>query len=521
MQGWDMASHARMKCKSCVFRLFLPDPILAITAPIRSPQANGIDVNVAAENKAGDRPLARRPDTARVLASLSLCVLLPALGTSIANVALPTLASAFGASFHEVQWVVLAYLLATTTLIVSAGRLGDLMGRRRLLMTGVAVFTAASVVCGFASDLWVLIAARAVQGLGAAAMMALTMAFVGEAVPPSETGRAMGLLGTMSAVGTALGPSLGGVLIDGFGWPSIFLLNAPLGALALMLARRNLPADRRASNQDRPRFDHVGTLLLALTLAAYALAMTMGRDRFGGLAIALLVTAAIGLRLFLLAQAKAASPLIRLAALRDRTLSLGLGMSALVSTVIMATLVVGPFYLSGALGLDMSIVGWVMSLGPAAAAATGVPAGRLVDRFGSRRTTIAGLAGMAIGCASLCAAPAWLGIVGYGIPIVVITSSYALFQTANNTGVMSNVTANHRGAISGLLNLSRNLGLITGASAMGALFAVASGAVDPAAARPEALAFGMRTTFAVATVLLFAATGLALYGPAARRSIKP
>src|SRR4051794_16575375 len=114
------------------------------------------------------------------LASLSISMLMPSLDTSIANVALPTLAHAFSASFQEVQWIVLAYLLAITTLIVSVGRLGDMIGRRRLLLIGISVFTMASLLCGIAPTLWLLIAARAAQGLGAAIMMALTMALAGE-----------------------------------------------------------------------------------------------------------------------------------------------------------------------------------------------------------------------------------------------------------------------------------------------------------------------------------------------------
>jgi MFS family permease len=129
------------------------------------------------------------------LASLSLSVLLSSLGTSSANVSLPTLAHIFGASLKQVQWIVIAYLLAITTLIVSVGRLGDLTGRRRLLLAGIALFTAASGLCGIAPTLPLLIAARAIQGLGAAVMMALTMAFVGETVPKERTGSAMGLLG--------------------------------------------------------------------------------------------------------------------------------------------------------------------------------------------------------------------------------------------------------------------------------------------------------------------------------------
>ena len=452
----------------------------------------------------------RRPSVRWVLASLALCMLLPSLGTSIANVALPTLAEAFAASFQQVQWVVLAYLLTTTALIVSVGRLGDIIGCRRLLMAGIVLFTAASALCGVASGLWLLIAARAAQGLGAAVMMALTMAFVGEAVPKARTGSAMGLLGTMSAVGTALGPTLGGVLIAGFGWRAIFFVNVPLGVLALVLARRHLSADRRAAKADRTRFDHVGTSLLALTLAAYALAMTIGRGSFGLINVALLLAAALGVALFVRAEAGAASPLIRLTMFRDPVLTARLAMSALVSTVMMATLVVGPFYLAGALGLATAVVGIVMSAGPVIAALTGVPAGRLVDRFGARRMTVGGLAGMVAGCSALCTAPATLGIAGYVIPSVIITASYALFQAANNTAVMTDVSANRRGVVSGMLNLARNLGLITGASVMGAVFALASGAGDFTTARPGAVAFGMRITFAVAAALLVVALVIAI-----------
>ncbi|MEV0414126.1 MFS transporter [Streptomyces sp. NPDC050448] len=452
------------------------------------------------------------PSVRWALAGLSLSMLLSSLGTSTANVGLPTLAHAFSASFQQVQWIVLAYLLAITTLIVSVGRLGDMIGRRRLLLSGISLFTVASVLCGLAPSLWLLIAARAAQGLGAATMMALTMAFVGETVPKERTGSAMGLLGTMSSVGTALGPSLGGLLVAGPGWRAIFLVNVPLGVLALLLARRHLPVDRRNAQTGRGRFDHVGTLLLALTLGAYALAMTVGRGSFGPLNIALLSAAALGVGLFVRAEARAASPLIRLAVFRDPLLSASLAMSTLVSTVMMTTLVVGPFYLSRALGLDEALVGLVLSAGPLVAALTGVPAGRIADRFGAQRMTIAGLAGVAAGCFVLSLTSATLGVAGYIVPLVVTTAGYAVFQTANNTAVMADVSPDQRGVISGVLNLSRNLGLVTGASVMGAVFALASATTDVTTAQPDAVAHGMRITFAVAAALIVAAIALAAGG---------
>jgi EmrB/QacA subfamily drug resistance transporter len=450
------------------------------------------------------------PSVRWALASLSLSMLLSSLGTSIANVGLPTLAQVFNASFQHVQWIVLAYLLAITTLIVSVGRLGDITGRRRLLLAGIGVFTLASALCGLAPSLWMLIGARALQGIGAAIMMALTMAFVGETVPKAKTGSAMGLLGTMSAIGTAMGPSLGGLLIEGFGWPAIFLITVPLGLLTLVLAHRYLPADRQKPKTDRAGFDPLGTLLLALTLAAYALAMTLGRGSFGPFNIALMLAAGGGACLFVFTEARVASPLIRLAMFRDPVLSGSLAMSLLVATVMMATLVVGPFYLAHGLGLDAVLVGLVLSVGPLVAALTGVPAGRIADRFGAHCMTLAGLIAMATGSLTLSVLPETLGIGGYLLPMVVITLGYALFQTANNTVVMADVQPDQRGVISGMLNLSRNLGLITGASVLGAVFALTSASVDMATARPEAVASGLRVTFAVALMLIAVALAIAL-----------
>jgi MFS family permease len=292
--------------------------------------------------------------------------------------------------------------------------------------------------------------------------------------------------------------------------------------LTLLLAQRFLPADRPATKTDRSSFDLVGTLLLALTLAAYALSMTTGRGSFGPLNVALLVTAAVGVGLFALAEAKAASPLIQLALFRNPLLGAGFTMSTLVTTVVMATLVVGPFYLSGALALDATRVGLVMSSGPIVAALTGVLAGGVVDRFGAHGMTIAGLIGMATGSATLPMVPVSFGVLGYIAPLVVITAGYALFQAANNTTVMTTSRPEQRGVISGLLNLSRNLGLITGASVMGAVFAFGSATTDMMTARPEAVVAGMRLTFVVAAALILAALIIASVSHAlSRRTVQP
>ena len=369
-----------------------------------------------------------------ILAALALSMLLPALGTSIANVALPTLAATFGATFEQVRWVVLAYLLSVTALIVGAGRLGDRLGRRRLLLAGIGVFTAASALAGAAPGLGLLVAARALQGLGAATMMALTLAFVAGAVPKAQAGRAMGLIGSVSAAGTALGPAVGGLLIAHAGWPAVFLVGVPLGGLAFGLVWRHLPAD----------------------------------------------------------PPSAGSPGTPWPMLRDPTLLGRLLPNLLVAAVVMATLVVGPFHLADAFGLDAARVGLAMSVGPVVAALAGTPAGRLVDHFGAPHMARAGLATLLAGCLGLGLAPETFGLAGYLVPLAVVTAGYALFQAGNQTAVMADAPGAQRGLVSGLLNLSRQLGFIAGTAALGAVFA----------------ATGLRATFAVAAVL--AAVALAI-----------
>jgi EmrB/QacA subfamily drug resistance transporter len=439
------------------------------------------------------------------LAALALAMLLASLGTSIANVALPTLADAFAAPFRDVQWVVLAYLLAITTLSVGVGRLGDLVGRRRVLLAGLALFTLASAAAGLAPSLGAIVTARVLQGAGAAVMMTLAVALVGETMPKERTGSAMGLLGTMSAIGTALGPSLGGLLIAGFGWRAVFLVTTPLGVAALLLARRALPADRPRPAAT-PRFDVAGTLLLAVALGAYALAVTRGG---GGTAstFGLAAAALVGLGLFLAVERRTAAPLLDLATLRRSGLAPALVANLVVATVMMATLVVGPFFLARALGLDDTRVGLVMSIGPAVSALTGVVAGRLVDRFGPAATVVAGTVAMIAGAAALALLPNLFGVAGYVAALLVLTPGYQLFQAANTTAVMADVAADRRGAVSGLLGLARNLGLVSGATVMGTVFALTAGGVDPATASPAAVARGLAVTFAVAVALLLAALG--------------
>ena len=393
------------------------------------------------------------PAARGALAALSLATLLPALGASIANIGMPAIAASLQAPFQQVQWVVLAYLLALTALSVWAGRLGDRLGRRRLLLAGITLFAVASLFCALAPNLPLLVAARIAQGAGAAVMLALAMAMAASAVSQQRAGSAMGLLGSMSALGTTLGPALGGLLLARYGWASLFLVNLPLAALALLLAWRYLPEGRQAP----------GVPLPPLSLRT------------------------------------------------EPALAAGLLASMLVSTVMMTTLVVGPFYLARGLQLDSAVSGLVLALGPLAAALCGVPAGRLVDRHGAQRMLKAGLLCAALACVALALLPASLGVAAYALPLVALTAGYALFQAANNTAMMTGVAPGRRGGVAGWMSLSRNLGLVAGASLMAGVFALAAGG-DVTLAPGDAVTRGMHAAFASAAMVLVAALAIARRG---------
>jgi MFS family permease len=396
-------------------------------------------------------PIASKTTQSGITITLALSMLLASLGTSIANIALPTLTEAFSAPFAQVQAVVVAYLAALTVSVVVAGRLGDSHGLKPMLVAGLGVFAVASLLCAIAPSLRLLIGARALQGIGAAFLMTLSMALMRQTASEARVGRAMGLLGTVSALGTALGPSLGGLLIPVTGWRGIFWVQLPLAAIALFLAHSTLP--------NAP-----------------------GTEK---------------------------TPAPNLSSVPNRSLAPNLIVNLLVAAVMMTTLVVGPFYLGLGLGLKATQVGFVMAIGPVISIFSGVPSGRLVDSWGSGPVLAIGLSLLASGAFLLAILPNMIGVTGYVLSIVVLTPGYQLFQAANNTAALADIPKDRRGTASGLLSLSRNVGLIAGASFMGAVFAFGVGTEDFVHATTVAIAAGMRLTFLLAGGMMIVAIGVA------------
>ncbi|MFJ5315675.1 MFS transporter [Pectobacterium versatile] len=389
------------------------------------------------------------PDQAKpgITLTLALAILSASLGTSIANIALPTLTAVFSAPFAQVQAVVIAYLAAMALSVVIAGRLGDRYGLKPVFITGLGLFAIASLLCAIAPQLWQLIAARALQGIGAAFLMTLGMALLRQTAGEKHVGRAMGIVGTVSALGTALGPSVGGFLLAIAGWRSLFWIQIPLVTIVLFMAFTLLPATPVKEKASLS----------------------------GGLS------------------------------LRNTTLLPNLTINAAVTAVIMTTLIVGPYYLGLGLGLKETLVGLVMAIGPAVATFSGIPSGRLVDTWGFRRALTAGLSLVVTGTFMLAILPNLLGVTGYILAIIVLTPGYQLFQAANNTATLAEVPGNQRGTVSGLLNLSRNIGLIAGASIMGQVFALGVGTEDFTHAAPASLANGMQLTFFLAGAMVLVA----------------
>jgi MFS family permease len=254
-----------------------------------------------------------------------------------------------------------------------------------------------------------------------------------------------------------------------------------LALLAVLLA-----GDRaRAEGQS----DAPGTVLLAAAVTAWALAMTLG----GLAAVVLVAVAALLAVVFLRVERRAAAPLLPLGVMTLPGMRAGLAGNAVVATVMMATLVAGPFWLTAEAGLTAAQAGLVLAAGPVVSALSGVPSGRAVDRFGAAAVLRAGLWLMLAGAAGLAVLPGWLGVAGWLAPVAVLTPGYQLFQAANTVQVMAAAPAAQRGVLAGVLALARNLGLVTGAALMGALYAGAGlGVTFGLAAALLALALAMR-----------------------------
>lgn len=437
----------------------------------------------------------------RLLAVVSLSVLLASLGTSIINIALPSFVAHFSVSFQIVQWVVIAYLLSMTVFVTVAGKLIDTYGYRQVLLFGIALLTLSSFLSACVPYIQLLIALRALQGIGAAILSTVSMVMVKNNTRKEMTGTAMGLMGTMSAVGTAMGPSAGGVLLSNFGWQSIFLFLGFLGICTGVLGLKYISKEKH-THRERVTIPFADVLLLSLTVGVYAITMTISKNGVSIYTGILLLSSILLGRLFFLRQRYRKHPLIDISILTHKKLMNSLLGNFIIASVMMSTLIIGPFFLTSGLGLKESTAGWIMSVGPFVSILSGIPSGKIVDRAGAALTIHISLFLFLSGTLSLALLPAIWGGTGYITGILLLTPGYQLFQASNNTLVMSMAKENQAGIIAGILNLFRNTGLITGASLMGTIFNVAAKKIPGVHSKPEAMFLGLKSTFLFASLLI-------------------
>ncbi len=442
-----------------------------------------------------------------VVATVCIGAFMGQLDASIVTVALPTLQRAFDATLAGVEWVSLAYLIVLVAFVAPIGRLADMAGRKMLYLFGFGLFVIGSALCALAPALLALDGARACQAIGAAMLQANSVALIAHAVPRLQLGRALGIQAAAQAVGLALGPSIGGMLLQVGDWRTIFWINVPVGVAALVMGWLLLPRSRDLG--EAVPFDWAGTALFFP-----AVACTIGALSFTGevetgyvTTVVVLVLGAIAFGAAFVARERTARhPIFDFALLADPTFSLGLAGAFLAYATMFGTLFIVPFFLARALDIGPGPAGLELTALPVALGVDGA-AGRL-SRRPFRTSPPHAPPGMTIAAGGLLLLVAGrdevalrviaLGLVGAGL---------GAFTPANNAAIMGTAPLQRSGSAGGVINLTRGLGTSFGVALCGSIYAF----VQLHAARASA-----QTGFVVTGLTLALLAVLAAVAAAAR-----
>ena len=447
--------------------------------------------------------------------AVSMGVFLSTIDGSIVNIALPTLQAEFGAEFAAVQWVVLAYLLVLATLSLLVGRLGDMVGKKRIYTTGFVVFTTASLAAASSNTINVLIGWRIIQAIGAAMILSLGFAILTEAFPPTERGRALGLIGTVVSVGIVIGPTLGGLILSASTWRWIFLVNVPVGIIGTYTSIRFIPNSVPGGSQ---RFDFVGAALFSVAITSLMLGITLGGNRGydSPVVIALLIGSLVILAAFIAFEGRVEQPIIDLSIFQNKLFSINIVTGLLTFISISGTFFIMPFYLERALGLEARQIGLMLAASPILLAFAAPASGWLSDKIGSRPITIAGLLVLLGGYLAIGQLNENTTPLGFVLTFAPIGFGMGIFQSPNNSIIMGSVRQERLGVASGLLNLTRILGQITGIGVLTTIWALradAGGGQDV----PAGIVSGINDTVWVVVALISFALLLAIWGHTAER----
>ena len=438
-----------------------------------------------------------------VLLVVSLGFFMTLLDLTIVNIAIPNLITKLHASLDDVLWVINAYALVLAVLVITAGRLGDLIGPRIMFMGGVAVFTAASAACGLAASPGWLIGFRAVQGLGAAMLMPQTLTIITNTFPPDRRGAAFGVWGAVAGVATIAGPTLGGLLVTAFDWRWIFFVNLPIGLFVLLVTPLIIPDVRPGR---RHRIDIPGVLLASAALLAICYGLVEGQKYDWGtitgfVSIPLVLGLGVVLLLaFLLVQklTQDKEPLVPFALFRDRNYSVVNWVSGVLAVGMMGIFIPLTIYLQSVLGFSALKAGLTMAPASLVSMFVAPVAGRMTDKIGGKFILMSGLIlfGAGMGWIALIAQPdsSWLVFVA---PLIVAGLGMGCIFAPMVTVAMRDIEPRMAGAASGVLNTIRQVGLVIGTAAVGALLQnrLVSAMAAQAASRSAALPPQVRGQF--------------------------
>ncbi len=452
-----------------------------------------------------------------VMAAVGMGIFLGTIDGSIINVALPTLARNFETQFSVVQWVTLAYLLTMATLMLSMGRLGDMVGKKKVYASGFVIFTIGSLLCGIAPSIYLLIAFRVLQGVGAA-MMTLGMAIITENFPPSERGKALGISGSLVSIGIITGPVVGGLILNAVSWRWIFFVNLPIGILGTWMVIRLVPENTQTRKE---RFDFLGAAALFVAMSSLLLALTIGQNIgfIDPLPLALFLVGVLAIFAFIWIEKTSSHPMLDLNIFRNRLFDINLVTGMITFISISGTIILMPFYMEGVLGLPINQVGLIMASIPISMGIIAPLSGALSDRVGSRLITVIGLIiliAAALGMTTISTETGvWMLVLLY-LPVGV---GMGIFQSPNNSVILGSVPREQLGVASGLLATNRTIGQTTGIAVLGALWAASvtrylgfTPEGGAASAPPEIQVAGLQTVFYFTAALLFLGTILAAWG---------
>jgi EmrB/QacA subfamily drug resistance transporter len=438
-----------------------------------------------------------------VLVVVSLGFFMTLLDLTIVNIAIPNMIDKLHATLDDVLWVLNAYALVLAVLVITAGRLGDLLGPRTMFAAGITVFTAASAACGFAPSPGWLIGFRAVQGLGAAMLMPQTLAIVTMVFPPERRGAAFGIWGAVAGLATVAGPTLGGLLVTAFDWRWIFFVNLPIGIAVLAVTFSVIP-DLRPGRKHR--LDILGVVLASLGLLGICYGLVEGqRYDWGTIASFVSIPLVIGagvvlLAVFLVVQklGQRGEPLIPFALFRNRNFSLMNWVSGTLSIGMLGIFLPFTIYLQDALGFSALKAGLTMAPASIVMIFIAPFLGRLTDKIGGKYILMSGLTLFAVGMGwvVLTAGPSsdWQDFLA---PLIVAGIGMGGTFAPLTTTAMRNVEPQLAGAASGMLNTVRQVGSVIGTASVGALLEnrLVTSLTSQATIRSAGLPAPVRATF--------------------------